>query len=77
MGGGSVQLAKCYDTNGTNCTDLADWHAGPWVGSHHRLLASIQEKREASSEVLVDDCRQIRHDKEEDRDQTGRHAEAG
>jgi hypothetical protein len=40
-------------------------------------LASIREKREASSEVLVDDSRQVGHDQEEDDDEASRHAEAG
>jgi hypothetical protein len=31
-------------------------------------LSSIQEKWEASSEVLMDDGRQVGHDQEEDRD---------
>ena len=40
-------------------------------------LAFIQEKWEAASEVLVNNDRQVGHDEEEDRDQAGRHSEAG
>jgi hypothetical protein len=49
-----------------------------WSGAQGRTaLASIREKREASSEVLVDDTRQVGHDQEEDDDEASRHAEAG
>jgi hypothetical protein len=48
------------------------------TGSDRRKarLAFIQEKWEASSKMLGDDVRQIRHDEEEDRDQASRHTES-
>ena len=43
--------------------ELKSWQARP-----DQPLAFIQEKWEASSEVLVNDGRQVGHDEEEDRD---------
>ena len=47
-----------------------------WANRPPGFLTSVQEKWEASSEVLMDDGRQVGHDQEEDGDQAGRHQQA-
>jgi hypothetical protein len=64
-----LPLPRAYSATGRirtwahGLSELKSWQARP-----DQPLASIQEKREASSEVLVNDGRQVGHDEEEDRD---------